>query len=46
MKYCGMSFTVSDAAKPVKEIAKYILACKGGEGAIREISDLLLDDQI
>ena len=41
MRYCGWSFTVSDAVKPVIDEAKTILKCKGGEGAIREIYEIL-----
>ena len=40
MKYCGWSFTVSDAVKPVLDEAKTILNCNGGEGAIREIYNI------
>lgn len=43
MNYCGMSFTVLDAVKPVLETAEIVLNCKGGEGAIRVISDLIFD---
>ena len=43
MEYCGFSFTVKDAVKPVLEKAKLVLKSKGGEGAIREISDLIFD---
>ena len=42
MDYCGMSFTVSDAVKPVLSKANIILNSKGGEGAIREVADLIL----
>ncbi len=41
MDYCGMSFTVSDAVKPVIEKAHIVLNSKGGEGAIREVTDLI-----
>ena len=42
MDYCGMSFTVSDAVKPVLNSADVILESKGGEGAIRELADFVL----
>ncbi len=42
MEYCGMSFTVSDAVKPVIGKANIVLNSKGGEGAIREVADLVL----
>ena len=41
MDYCGMSFTVSDAVKPVLAKADIILKSKGGQGAIREIADMI-----
>ena len=37
------SFTVSDAVKQVLNFADIILNSKGGEGAIREISEILLE---
>ena len=43
MNYCGISFTVSDAVKPVLNFADIILKSKGGEGAIREIAQLILE---
>ena len=43
MDYCGMSFTVSDAVKPVLDKADIILKSKGGEGAIREVAELIFD---
>ena len=42
MEYCGMSFTVSDAVKPVIVKANIVLNSKGGEGAIREVADLIM----
>ena len=41
-----MSFTVSDAAKPVCSIANITLNSKGGEGAIREIADLISKEKL
>ena len=43
MEYCGISFTVSDAVKPVLDKAYIVLDSKGGEGAIREIADLIFE---
>ena len=43
MKFCGWSFTVADAIFPVVKTAKTLLSSKGGEGAIREIADLILN---
>lgn len=41
MDYCGISFTVSDAVKPVLAKANIVLKSKGGEGAIREVADMI-----
>ena len=43
MEYCGMSFTVADAVSPVLSKANVVLKSKGGEGAIREIADLIFE---
>jgi 3-deoxy-D-manno-octulosonate 8-phosphate phosphatase (KDO 8-P phosphatase) len=40
---CGITFTVSDAPEVVKNKAMFVLNSRGGEGAIREISDRILD---
>ena len=41
MDFCGISFTVSDAVKPVLAKANIVLKSKGGEGAIREVADMI-----
>lgn len=38
----GLSFAVADAEEEVKKIALYITNAKGGNGAVREITNLLL----
>ena len=45
MEFCGTSFTVSDAVKPVINCSDIVLSCKGGEGAIRELADLIFDSK-
>ncbi|HEX9757278.1 MAG TPA: HAD hydrolase family protein [Nitrospiria bacterium] len=42
MKLVGFSVSVPNAVKEVKVFAHYITQKRGGEGAVREIADLLL----
>lgn len=42
MKLSGLSVAVSDAHPLVKQIASYVTVTKGGEGAVRECCDLIL----
>lgn len=42
MQQCGVSFAVDNALDAVKEKATFTTEKKGGEGAVREICDLLL----
>ncbi|OQX80943.1 MAG: hypothetical protein B6D56_03885 [Candidatus Omnitrophica bacterium 4484_70.1] len=42
MKKVGMGVAVKDAHFEVKKGAKYVTAKKGGEGAVREVVDLIL----
>lgn len=39
---CGVSFAVADAPEYVKRAATHSLRLKGGEGAFREVADLIL----
>ena len=41
MKLVGFPITVPDAHDKVKTVAKYITTRKGGEGAVREVIDLI-----
>jgi YrbI family 3-deoxy-D-manno-octulosonate 8-phosphate phosphatase len=41
MQKSGISFAVKNAVKEVKKLANYITKNNGGEGAIREIIDLI-----
>jgi 3-deoxy-D-manno-octulosonate 8-phosphate phosphatase (KDO 8-P phosphatase) len=43
LKRVGLSFCVADAAEEVKSVSHYITRKKGGEGAIREVVDILLE---
>jgi len=42
MRHVGLPVAVADAMPPIKKVAKYITTKKGGEGAVREICDLIL----
>ena len=42
LKRVGVAFSVSDAMEEVKLVADYVTKRRGGDGAVREISDLLL----
>lgn len=43
VKNVGFGCAVADAQKEVKESAVYITVKKGGEGAVREVADILMD---
>lgn len=40
----GKSFTPNDGVEAIKEIVTHILSKKGGEGAVREMIDMLLQE--
>jgi 3-deoxy-D-manno-octulosonate 8-phosphate phosphatase (KDO 8-P phosphatase) len=40
----GKSFTPYDGADYVKEIVDIVLTCKGGEGAVREMIDIVVKE--
>ncbi|MCM1235253.1 MAG: acylneuraminate cytidylyltransferase [Ruminococcus flavefaciens] len=42
MQFVGHGCTVADAQKDIRDAATYITTAKGGDGAIREIIDLIL----
>ena len=42
MEIVGCSICLSDSHKKVKEKASYILTSKGGDGAVRELAELLI----
>lgn len=42
LESCGVKFAVNDATPSITEMADYVTERNGGEGAIREISDLIL----
>lgn len=42
MQSVGVSFSVPDGMESVKKIADYVTTRKGGDGAVREVADLIL----
>lgn len=45
MKRVGFAVAVADAVKEVREAAQYVTQSKGGHGAIREVTDLLIGER-
>lgn len=45
MKRVGFPVAVADAAKEVREAARYVTRAPGGRGAIRELAELILKTQ-
>ncbi len=45
LKRVGVAITVADAVKEVKDIAHFITGAKGGDGAVREVAELILKAQ-
>ena len=44
LRLAGKSFTPSDGVEAIKEIVDTVLSKKGGEGAVREMIDRLVDE--
>ena len=44
LKMVGRSFTPQDGVKEIQEIVKSVLTRNGGDGAVREMIDALVDD--
>ena len=42
MKHAGISSAPSDAAAVIRQLAKYISPCKGGEGCVRDVIEKVL----
>lgn len=45
MKRVGFAVAVADAVDEVREAAQYVTQSKGGHGAIREVTDLLIAER-
>jgi N-acylneuraminate cytidylyltransferase len=44
IKFVGLGATVADGMKVVKEHSKYVTSLKGGEGAVREFCEYILEN--
>jgi 3-deoxy-D-manno-octulosonate 8-phosphate phosphatase (KDO 8-P phosphatase) len=44
LRSVGRSFTPKDAVKEIRELVDTVLTCNGGEGAVREMIDILVDE--
>jgi YrbI family 3-deoxy-D-manno-octulosonate 8-phosphate phosphatase len=42
MTFVGLPVAVRDAMRPIKRVARYVTRGRGGEGAVREVCDLVL----
>lgn len=40
----GRSFTPKDGVKEIRELVNTVLTCNGGDGAVREMIDILVDE--
>jgi 3-deoxy-D-manno-octulosonate 8-phosphate phosphatase (KDO 8-P phosphatase) len=45
MRRVGFAVAVADAARETKEVAHYVTEMNGGEGAVREVCELILKSQ-
>ena len=45
MEMAGLTLCPSDAHKSIKEISDHILKAKGGNGVVRELLDLLIQQK-
>jgi 3-deoxy-D-manno-octulosonate 8-phosphate phosphatase (KDO 8-P phosphatase) len=45
MKWCGVSAAPANAHKSAKEVATYLTINSGGDGAVREFIDLIMENQ-
>lgn len=44
LKKAGRSFTPNDGVKEIKDIVDTVLSSRGGDGAVREMIDILVDE--
>ena len=43
LRHVGLAVVVQDATRKPRSVAHYVTRAKGGEGAVRELSELILD---
>lgn len=46
MKRAGISFGTGDCVLEVAKICSHVCSCRGGEGAVREAIDIIIENQI
>lgn len=44
LEFVGRSFTPKDGVKEIRELVDTVLSLRGGEGAVREMIDILVDE--
>ena len=44
LKKAGRSFTPKNGVKEIRELVDTVLTCNGGDGAVREMIDILIDE--
>ena len=44
LSLAGRSFTPNNGVKEIKELVDTVLSCNGGDGAVREMIDILVDE--
>lgn len=44
LRSVGRSFAPKDAVKEIRELVDTVLTCNGGDGAVREMIDILVDE--
>ena len=44
LRLVGRSFTPKDGVKEIREIVDTVVSCNGGSGAVREMIDILVDE--
>ena len=42
MRYVGLAVAVRDAVPAIKRVAHFTTRARGGEGAVREVCDMIL----
>jgi len=46
MECVGLACAVADAAEPVKAAAHYVTQRRGGDGAVREVCELIIASKL
>jgi len=46
MEFVGLPCAVADAADPIKDAAQYVTQRRGGDGAVREVCELIITSKL